>query len=439
VGIGGGAGPDAGITSDAASPDAAADAGAAGSDGAATSAGTVLELIEQSAGMTVATDATGTLHAVASTIVDASGKYMAVYAKCAGQCAQSSSWSAVTLAEVSTGHVPTIALTSDGRPRITYYVSSGSLPGLHYLECDSSCLTAGSWKDVRLANTQSINPLPRPRLPFAVSPAGSAAFSFDDGGGLQLLLCKSSCGNPASWTQGMIAGIYIVPESLAFGADGGLEVVARQRMMDTESLLFLDCASGSDCTLAQSWSGVMGLWQASGEIEALLARTAQGGSRIAVYADNPMTAKSERVLAYLACDSQCRMPTSWKTPLLLPIAADVAQVGYALTLDKNDNPVLAYADDSSSAVSRCTGDCTTTAGLWQTTRSLGAVDLNANFPITVPASCISTSWSMYTGPALTLSGDKPIVALTAASKAFGGQCGTGSAAIETDTFVTFPP
>jgi len=47
---------------------------------------------------------------------------------------------------------------------------------------------------------------------------------------------------------------------------------------------------------------------------------------------------------------------------------------------------------------------------------------------------------MYTGPALALAaGDKPIVALTAGSKAFGGQCGTGSTFIETNSFLSLPP
>jgi hypothetical protein len=440
-------GPDAAIDT-APSPDAAPDAAVArdaGPDAALprdaspdgpSPAGVVLELIDQSAGMTMATDAGGTIHVAASTIVDASGKYMAVYAKCSGQCTNPASWSSVTLAEVSTGHVPTIALTQDGRPRITYYVATGSLPGLHYLECDASCLNAGSWKDVRLANTLSTNPFPRPRLPFAVSPGGRAAFSYDDGSGLQLLYCTSNCGSGASWTAGMIAGVFIVPESLAFGSDQSLQLVARQRTVDKESLMFLDCSS--DCTSAASWNGVTGLWQATGEIQALLARTAQGGSRIAAYADNPATSQTERVFVYLACDASCQMPASWKPVLLPPIAPDAASVGYALTLDGTGNPVLAYASDSASAVTRCTGDCTTTAGMWQTTAGLGAVNLNASFPITVPASCVSASWSFYTGPALTLAGGKALTALTASSKAFGGQCGTGSTAIETNSFVVFP-
>jgi hypothetical protein len=185
---------------------------------------------------------------------------------------------------------------------------------------------------------------------------------------------------------------------------------------------------------------VAGLWHATGEIEALLARTTQGGSRIAVYADDPTTPGTERIFAYLVCDGQCRTVAGWKPPLLLPIAPDAAGVGYALALDGGGRPVLAYADIGSSAVSRCTGDCSTTAGLWDTARGLGAADLDAAFPVTVPASCISGSWSMYTGPALALGpGDKPIVTLTAAFKAFGGQCGTGSSAIDTSSFVAFPP
>src|SRR5262249_9145933 len=161
-----------------------------------------------------------------------------------------------------------------GRPRITYYVATGALPGLHYLECDSSCLNKASWKDVALANTLSTNPFPRPRLPFAVSPAGSAAFSYDDGTGLQLLSCASTCGSGASWKRTMIAGTFIVPESLAFGSDESLQLVARQRMLDQESLVFLDCATG--CDSAASWAGVTGLWQATGEIQAQLARSATG-------------------------------------------------------------------------------------------------------------------------------------------------------------------
>jgi hypothetical protein len=436
--------PDVSVSPDARSMDVSAPLdtspprdGPASVDGPVQGGGGVfIELIRESAGMTVAMDAAGVLHAAASAR-DASGKYLAVYARCAARCAEPGSWSAVALAETSTGHVPTIALTQDGRPRIAYYVAVGTLPGSHYLECDSGCLTAPSWKDVRLSSNFAVTPFPRPGLPFAVSPGGAAAFAYDDGTGLQLFLCKSACGSGASWAQGTIAGVFIVPESLAFGSDQNLQIVARQRVQEVETLVFLDCSA--DCTMAASWDGVVGLWRANGVIEALLARTAQGGSRIAVYADDPNTPKVERVFGFLACDGQCRMPASWKAPLLLPIAPGAAEVGYALALDSGGRPVLAYADLASSAISRCMGDCTTTAGLWTAMPGLADTDLNRAFPVTVPASCISGSWGMYTGPALTLTADKPIVAVTAGSKGFGGQCGSGSTYIETGSFLALPP
>jgi hypothetical protein len=441
VGVDAGAPPDGAPPRDTgAIPDAPGprDGGASLDGPVQVGGGFVLPLVEQSAGMNVATDASGGMHVAALAVVDASGKYGVVYARCAGRCSEPGTWSAVALAEASTGHVPAIALTQDGRPRIAYYFGGGSAPGLHYLECDSGCTTAASWKDVRLANNSlAVTPFPRPSLPFAVSPGGSAAFAFDDGTGLQLVLCKSNCGSGASWSQGTIGPVFVVPESLAFSGEN-LQIVARQRMQDIESLVLLDCSS--DCTAAASWDGVVGLWRISGVIEALLARTAQGGSRIVLYADDPTTPKNERIFALLACDSQCRTPASWKTPLLLPIRADAAEVGYAMTLDGGGRPVLAFADLSGSAVVRCTGDCTTPAGLWQTAPVLAAADLDRAYPVLPPISCVSGSWSMYTGPALAVgAGDKAIVGLTAGSKAFGGQCGTGSSFITTTSFLAVPP
>jgi hypothetical protein len=387
--------------------------------------------------MTLAIDGAGVYHAAVATVVDTSGQYMVVYARCPGNCNVGSSWSAVALLPGGVGEPPTIALTADGRPRIAYYVDITAQPGPHYLECDASCLSPRNWRDVRLSNHFAVSVVPRPRLPFAVSAGGSAAFAYDDGTGLQLFLCTSNCGNGASWTQGTIATVYIVPESLAFGSDQSLQIATRQRATNTETLLFLDCPS--NCTSPQSWSGV-NLWTATGETQALIVRTAQGGTRLALYSDNPTTSDPQRVFVWIACDGQCGVPANWKPPLLPPLAPAAADIGYSLALDGSGNPVLAYASLTSSAISRCTGDCTTTSGIWSTVPGLTSDDLDAAFPVLPPASCVSGAWQFYTGPALALgAGGKPQVALTASSKAFGGQCGTGSASIETDSFLFSPP
>jgi hypothetical protein len=393
--------------------------------------GAVVELLSGSDGMTMATDAAGALHA-AALVLGANGNWVAVYAFCTDACATAASWSYVGLAEAAVGHVPTIALTGDGRPRIAY-VSTGPSPGPHYAECDSDCLASSSWRQVSLSEGLLTSPVPRPRLPIAVSAAGAAAYVYDDVTGLQLLWCPSSCGAGAAWTRTQIGVPYTVAESLAFGPDESLQVVARQRQQDIETLLFLECLAG--CSSVTSWSGFPGLWQATGEIVAQLVRTESGGSRIAVYADNPLTAATERVFSYLGCDTACAQRSSWLPPLLLPIAPDSASVGFAMVLDATGNPLLAFAGDTGSAITRCAGECTSPAGRWDTQRGLSAQDLDAGFPITPPASCEWAGWSFQTGPALTLLDGRPVIGLTASAGAYGGQCATQ--ALGTASFATF--
>jgi hypothetical protein len=371
-------------------------------------------------------------------MVDAGGEWSVVYAQCTDQCGRSASWSVLPMADASVGHVPTMALTGDGRPRIAYHVTTGSSAGLHYAQCDGECLSAASWHDVWLTDMPSVTPSPRPRLPFAVSASGGAAYAFDDATGLQLLLCTSGCASSAAWTRTQVAGRFIVPESLAYGPDEGLQLAARQRQGDTESLLFLECPA--TCASAQSWNGVIGLWQVSGgieaQLEAQLVRTTSGDSRIVVYADDPATAATERVFGYLACDADCATPTGWQPRVLLPIAPDSANVGYVVVLDGADNPVLAHATDTTSAVWRCAAGCTTSAGGWEAGSVLTGEDLGAGFPITVPQSCEQAGWSMYTGPALTLVDGQPVSALTASANAYGGECEQG-ATLDTVSFVQF--
>ena len=133
-------------------------------------------------------------------------------------------------------------------------------------------------------------------------------------------------------------------------------------------------------------------------------------------------------MEWLAC--QYMLP-----PLLLPIAADSAPVGFAMVLDAADNPLVAFAGATASAISRCAAECTTPAGRWDTQPGLSAQDLDAGFSITPPPSCEWAGWSFYTGPALTLLDGRPAIGLTASAGAYGGQCATQ--ALDTVSFVTF--
>jgi len=58
----------------------------------------------------------------------------------------------------------------------------------------------------------------------------------------------------------------------------------------------------------------------------------------------------------------------------------------------------------------------------------------------VPATCLGASWGMYAGPGLALDPHgTPFVAFTAYAKGFGGECGTGSAATMSDSFLYASP
>jgi hypothetical protein len=333
--------------------------------------------------------------------------------------------------------VPTIAVTSDGRPRIAY-ASDFTAPGYHYLECNAACGQAQSWSDVRLTTAAlTPNPAPRPHLPFAVSPGGVAALAYDDGSGMYAWVCSASCAAGTSWARATLAGYYVYAEAVAFSGDASIQVVARHAVQNNESLLWLDCPS--NCSADASWAGLDGLWTVAGGLHTDLARTPQGGTRIAVYGDDPSTAAVENVFAYLSCDTNCRTATSWGQPLLPPIPAGSANVGFGLALDATGGPVIATLSDTASATVSCTGNCSTPSGLWQPANGPSVAYLDSVLPPTVPAGCASASWGMYLGPALALDpAGTPVLGITAQATAFGGSCGTGSLATTTQSFLFAP-
>ncbi|HXU01417.1 MAG TPA: hypothetical protein VN903_10510, partial [Polyangia bacterium] len=227
VGTGGSAGAGIGGTTGAGGRGGAAGS-ASGGTGGVSSQGGLLDMFDDSAGMTIAVDSTGAIHVAAATIVQGT-TYNVAYARCPGQCNVPQSWTGVALPlESDTSHVPTIALTASGRPRILYASDLGAAPGFHYLECDSACDEAASWHDVSLTmGDPGSSPLPRPSVPFAVSPEGAAAFAYDDGFGMYAQYCRSNCALGTSWTRVTLADVFIYAESIAFGGDTSLQVVAR--------------------------------------------------------------------------------------------------------------------------------------------------------------------------------------------------------------------
>jgi hypothetical protein len=402
--------------------------------------------------MTLAMDSSGVLHVAASAQVN--GSYALLYAECAGACDNVASWKPRPIqAQPTASLVPTIGVTQDGRPRILY--ASDSPTGYVYLECDADCAGSGQWSAVQLSPDQpEPSPVPRPHLPFAVSPGGRVAFArvMNSSDPLNQVLavqyCAGTCSDANSWSPPVAVGPgnYATPLSLAFGSDASLALVSTEAFQGKYELSLFDCTG--DCSAQTSWSELDGLWNARDDLDLIraeIARTATGKTRLVVRAHDPNdTTTSETsvasVLAYRGCDSACATASSWTTPVLVPApAADESEIGFALALDTAGQPTIAFVGAAASGYATCTGDCTGAPGAWNVVPGLSAEYLTGNLPPTVPASCTFDAWGMWMGPSLALDAQgRPIVALTAQAKAFGGECGTGSSAITTDSFVSFP-
>jgi hypothetical protein len=400
-----------------------------------------VHLIEGSAGMTVAVDSTGVIH-VAGALVE--GDHSLLYGRCSGGCDQASSWQIVPLPSVAAvSHVPTIALTNDDRPRILFASDLTGSPGYYYLECDSACGQVGSWHSVRLTKEPpSSNGVLNPRIPFSVSGDGGAAIAYDDGVGLYVWVCTSRCAAGTSWTRVTIADfradVRFYPEAVAFASGQSLQVIGRRTVGDNETLAWFDCPG--HCTSRSNWARLDQLWTTRGEQTMALARTAKGGTRVLVYGDDPRTTANARTFAFLSCDTHCRNAASWKPPVAPPLAPDSANVGFAFALDDNGRTVVATVSDQASTLARCSQDCAGPTGQWQFAPGVRVDDLNTWLPPTVPATCLGASWGMYVGPGLALDPHgRPFVAFTAYAKGFGGECGTGSQATTSDSFLYASP
>jgi hypothetical protein len=401
-----------------------------------------VHLIPSSAGMTVAVDSTGVIHVAAAS---GAGDDSLRYGRCAGGCDQASSWQIIQLpSKAAVSHVPTIALTDDDRPRILFASDLPGSDGFWYLECDSPCGPVGSWHPVRLTTeTPSSNGVLNPRIPFSVSGDGGAAFAYDDGFGMYVWVCPSRCAAGTAWTRVTIADfkpdVRFYPEAVAFGSGQSLQVIARRTVGDNEALAVFDCPG--HCTSGSNWAPLdQPPWITRGEQTMALARTAKGGTRILVYGDDPRTTATARTFTFLSCDTRCRNAASWKPPVAPPLAPDSANVGFALAVDDNGETVVATVSDTASILARCSRDCAGLTGKWQFAPGVSVDDMNAWLPPRVPASCSGASWGMFVGPGLALDPHgTPFVAFTAYAKGFGGECGTGSAATMSDSFLYASP
>jgi hypothetical protein len=312
----------------------------------------------------------------------------------------------------------------------------GLASGYHYLSCDGGCDDVTNWSAVQLT---MFTPIPDPTLPprqaFAVSPKGAAAFAMWDNFGMHVWYCKDNCSALASWGSANIGPAHTFPERIAFSPDERVQLVSHYLVGNDSTLQWWDCPS--NCADSASWGGVDGLIRAPAGtvIDEAIATTAQGGTRIVAYYDDPTTPQVDRFFSLLTCDSQCRTPANWSPQATLPIPTQSGSIGFDVALTPGGQPVVAFASDTTSGFAACS-DCNGPLGHWTLFPGLSAAYLNAYDAVPPPASCTSTSWFLVKGPALAidLQGDV-LTGVIAEAKAFGGQCGSGTLGFGLESFL----
>src|SRR5439155_789533 len=97
------------------------------------------------------------------------------------------------------------------------------------------------------------NGVANPRMPFAVSGEGAAAFAYDDGFGMYVWVCNSRCAARNSWARVTLADVYSYAEAVAFGSGQSLQVIGRQAVRNStnETMVWFDCPG--HCTAGSRW------------------------------------------------------------------------------------------------------------------------------------------------------------------------------------------
>jgi hypothetical protein len=367
--------------------------------------------------LTAAVDSSGAIHVAVTAF--GQGGFELVYGECDKRCGNASSWSLVDLTPADPSNTPTIGVTDAGKPRILFATDTGGAPGYYYAECDSACIDPANWTAVRLTNRISPLVLAPPRLPFAVSPDGSAAFQYNDSNADQVIYCKASCSDGMSWSMVPLPGdAYTQPVTLAFAGNDSLQVLQRHRNKHNELLTWSQCSG--DCTSPQSWTESETLWATHDDtaIQADLATPSQGAARIAVYAVDPNGSSTDKIFAYLTCDRDCLQAASWTTTKL-SLGANLADTGFSLVLDSKGYPILAYAHDRTVTYASCSSDCASDSA-WQSSISVSRDVLEQAVPLPVPAQCASATWSIDWGPDIAIGrSDQLFVSFSARKVAVG--------------------
>ncbi|MCL4562736.1 MAG: hypothetical protein M1281_19255 [Chloroflexi bacterium] len=367
-------------------------------------------------GPSVAIDANNGVHvAYAAYTSNASGQRPVYYTYCASNCTSVFHFSTPILLGDKVDHV-NLALDPAGHPRLLWIGSDTSgvaLDAIYYAECNASCTSVGSWAVTTLVKMDTT--LPHNSRFFGVDPQGHPGFVYYNGDqyyhNTYYRFCKTSCTNPANWSEVPLANIF--PESdrelrgisLAFASDGSPRIAAALTDYTAGDnppthLFYIQC--GADCQ-TESIGGAFDLHycdlceDTDGYFNLRLDKLDR--PRLALYTggiQNTAPVLEANRLYYIYCNNNCsdNSIAEWGG-YYLGSTPGVGQ-GVDLALDSSGRPRLSFEDASVGLeYAFCTGDCESGTPTWQIMLADSSANLDLTEPVPPIPPCVTDGW--FTG------------------------------------------
>ncbi|MBI5236770.1 MAG: hypothetical protein HY886_11070 [Deltaproteobacteria bacterium] len=241
-----------------------------------------------------------------------------------------------------TGYYNSLALTSLGNPRISYYYGAASsnavTEDLMYAFCNAGCNASGNWIKVAVDTAGDVGGY----TSIALDGSGNPRISYYDftNGDLKYAWCDSACETAANWTYIAIdnAGDVGRYTSLALDPTTGAPRISYYDYTN-QTLKYAYC--DASCSNPANWTLVTIDGTADRGRFTSLVLTAAGLPRISYY-DYSTRTEGNGVPAYTYCDASCNNPASW-TKVYLSGTKQANKGAYSsLMLDVAGNPAITY-------------------------------------------------------------------------------------------------
>jgi hypothetical protein len=350
------------------------------------------------------------------TVVDGSGGVhltfyddtIIYYAHCATNCGDPANWLELPLFDagmLAPLTEPMVGVDSSNRPRLMWYANYGGDKNYFYAECNANCTdSAANWTSVAVVSTADyFLPNPENMRYAALDTQGRPRLVYtmagDPDDGFYYLTCDAGCTTASNWYSTAVSTPGLQPDvlQLVFDPNGRPRVLGFEN--NNDGLVYAEC--NSSCSTAANWGSVglfapiyCGLFDCGFAMQV----DAQGRPRIAYYDGNA----SNNVLYYAWSNASPLTTGGWHSYTLnYPTNSDDWSLD--LALDSQGRPSVTFATDTLDlSYLTCTANCETTSPTWQQQFIETGDELNASYPIATNPDCVSSTWMVIGYPSLAL-------------------------------------